>query len=345
MFLTNAWYVAAWAHEVSRVPMARMILGRTVLLYRKEDGAVVALSDRCPHRSAPLHKGKVIGDNIECPYHGLQFDPSGACAYNPCSNALPRAARVRRYPVVESQRAVWIWMGETALAAPEKIVDLVYLDDTAHWRTVVDVLHARANYQLIADNLLDLSHVEFRHPSMAVSGSNRRMKRSTKQEGTTVWAFNESREEPLTEMFKEHWPAGRETGKGTLWADMQWHAPGILILDTGITGVGRPREEGARAPSVHLLTPETETSCHYFWASARNWAMDQPDQDEDIRRTTQQLFRDEDLTIIEAQQRYLETEGEAAPVLLPPDEAAMRARRILDALMTEEAQSGSASTV
>ena len=336
-FLTNAWYAAAWAHEVSREPMARMILGRMVLLYRKQDGTVVALSDRCPHRSAPLHKGKVVGDNIECPYHGLQFGPSGACAYNPCSNVLPKAASVRRYPIVERHRAVWIWTGDVTQADPERIVDLIYLDDPAHWRAVVDVLYARANYQLIADNLLDLSHVEFRHPSMAVSGSNRRVKRSTKQVGTTVCAYNESREEPLTEMFKEHWPAGREAGKGTLWADMQWHAPGVLILDTGITAVDRPREEGARAPSVHLLTPETETTSHYFWASARNWGLDQAEPDEEIRRTTQRLFQDEDLTIIEAQQRYLEMDNNPAPVLLAPDEAAVRARRILDALVAEEA--------
>jgi len=100
-FLRNTWYVAAWENEVSRAPMARTILGRAVLLYRKEDGAAVALADRCPHRSAPLHKGKLVADNIQCPYHGLQFDSSGACAYNPSSGALPKAAAVHRYPVAE----------------------------------------------------------------------------------------------------------------------------------------------------------------------------------------------------------------------------------------------------
>jgi phenylpropionate dioxygenase-like ring-hydroxylating dioxygenase large terminal subunit len=337
-FLRNAWYAAAWANEVSRTPMARTILARPVVLYRKEDGTAVALADRCPHRSAPLHKGKLIGDNIQCPYHGLQFDASGGCVYNPSSSALPKAATLHRYPIVERHKAVWIWTGDPSLADASRITDLGHIDDTTSWRTVKDVLYTRANYQLIADNLLDLSHLEFRHPSMAVPGVNRRMKRSIKQDGLVVWAFNESKDEPMTEMFLEHWPAGKETGRGTQWADMRWHAPGVLILDTGVTGVGRPREEGARAPSVHLLTPETEATCHYFWASSRNWGLELANVDEEIRSSTQALFRDEDLSIIEAQQLYLEMERDPMPVLLAPDEAAVRARRILESLIAQEAR-------
>jgi vanillate O-demethylase monooxygenase subunit len=336
-FLRNAWYAAGWSHEISRVPLARTILARPVLLYRQEDGSPVALSDRCPHRSAPLHKGTLVGNNIQCPYHGLQFDPTGACAFNPGGRGvLPGAARVHQYPIAERHKAIWIWTGDPARADATQIVDLEYIDDTARWRTVTDVLHAKANYQLIADNLLDLSHVEFRHPQMARPGSNQRMKRSTRQDGRVVTAFNESAEEPMTDLFLKHWPPGRESGKGKLWADMRWHAPSVLLLDTGTTGVGRPREEGVRVPSAHLLTPETESTSHYFWASSRNWGLEDPELDDEIRTNTQRLFRTEDLDIIEEQQRYLELEGYPSPVLLPPDEAAVRARRVLERLIAEE---------
>lgn len=82
-YLNNAWYCAGWAGDLGRTPMAKTFLDQSVLMYRREDGTPVAVSNRCPHRFAPLHKGKLAGDRIECPYHGLQYDHDGACVLNP----------------------------------------------------------------------------------------------------------------------------------------------------------------------------------------------------------------------------------------------------------------------
>ena len=84
-YLRNAWYVAAWADDLAEGQLlGRTILKEPIVLYRKADGNVAALQDRCPHRFAPLHMGKVVrGDRIQCPYHGLEFDASGACVLNP----------------------------------------------------------------------------------------------------------------------------------------------------------------------------------------------------------------------------------------------------------------------
>jgi phenylpropionate dioxygenase-like ring-hydroxylating dioxygenase large terminal subunit len=73
-FMRNAWYCAAWDHEVTRAPRARRIPDTPVLLFRKQDGEAVAIGDRCPHRFAPLSAGVVRGDQIQCPYHGLVDD-------------------------------------------------------------------------------------------------------------------------------------------------------------------------------------------------------------------------------------------------------------------------------
>ena len=113
-FLRNAWYVAAWGNEVKAGGLfSRKLLGESVLLYRKEDGAAVAIGNRCPHRFAPLHLGKLKGDIVECAYHGLQFDGTGACVANPHGGGKPlAAARVKNYPLVERYSALWIWMGD-----------------------------------------------------------------------------------------------------------------------------------------------------------------------------------------------------------------------------------------
>src|SRR3546814_16896615 len=72
-YLRNAWYAAAWSEEIGGTPLGRTFLEQPVVLFRETDGTTVALADRCPHRFAPLSKGKLVGNAIECPYHGLRF--------------------------------------------------------------------------------------------------------------------------------------------------------------------------------------------------------------------------------------------------------------------------------
>ena len=92
MFLRNAWYVAAWSGEVADAPLARTLLGEPVVLFRVEDGAPVALQDRCCHRQLPLSMGKVVGSEIQCGYHGLRFDAEGRCNHVPGQSAVPPGA-------------------------------------------------------------------------------------------------------------------------------------------------------------------------------------------------------------------------------------------------------------
>src|SRR5688572_26583055 len=162
MFLRNFWYVAAWAHEVGEQPLARTFLNEAVILFRKQDGTPVALEDRCCHRHVPLSRGTRIGDTIQCWYHGLVFDASGRCIRVPGQDRVPPAARVKAYPVAERHRWVWIWMGDPALADPALIPDFRWLDHP-EWGCKGTTYRVRCHYQLIIDNLLDLTHLAFVH--------------------------------------------------------------------------------------------------------------------------------------------------------------------------------------
>ena len=163
MFLKNYWYVAASGREVGHKPLGRIILGEPVVLYRSESGEPVALEDRCPHRRLPLSMGKLIGgDVLQCHYHGLRFDRTGACVRVPGQDMIPQAARVKSYPVVERYKWLWIWMGDPALADPAKITDYHWLDDP-NWGAKTDYLYVNCNWQLVNDNLLDLTHLAFVH--------------------------------------------------------------------------------------------------------------------------------------------------------------------------------------
>jgi phenylpropionate dioxygenase-like ring-hydroxylating dioxygenase large terminal subunit len=162
MFLKNYWYVAALADEVRERPLGRTLLGEPVVLFRTADGAPHAFEDRCPHRQLPLSMGKVIGDVLQCHYHGLRFDGSGQCVRVPGQDHIPAKARVRTYPVVERYRWIWVFMGDPALADPAQICDFHWLQDP-DWGAKPAYLHVEANWQLVVDNLLDLTHLAFVH--------------------------------------------------------------------------------------------------------------------------------------------------------------------------------------
>jgi phenylpropionate dioxygenase-like ring-hydroxylating dioxygenase large terminal subunit len=126
-FIEDAWYVAAWDHEIGPdVLLARTLLGKPLVFYRREDGGVVAMDDRCCHRAAPLSIGRKEGDCVRCLYHGLKFDPQGVCVEMPGQERIPPMARVRTYPVVERDRFVWIWMGAPDLADPSSILSFFW---------------------------------------------------------------------------------------------------------------------------------------------------------------------------------------------------------------------------
>src|SRR5437667_7072837 len=129
MLLRNAWYIAAWADEVARQPLGRRICNEPIVLFRDRTNRVAALADRCCHRAAPLHMGSVVEDGIQCGYHGLVIDGSGRCVRIPGQERVPEEARVRRYPAVEKDQLVWVWLGDPAKADAARIVDFPYHND------------------------------------------------------------------------------------------------------------------------------------------------------------------------------------------------------------------------
>jgi phenylpropionate dioxygenase-like ring-hydroxylating dioxygenase large terminal subunit len=338
-FLRNAWYVAAWGAEVRAGELfSRRILDEPILLYRKGDGAPVALSDRCPHRFAPLHLGKLRGETVECGYHGLQFGHTGACVHNPHgSGALPRAAQVRVYPVVERYSALWVWMGEAERANADTIPVFDFLVPQ-QWFVGTGQMLVAANYQLEIDNILDLSHIEFMHPMFATEAV-RRGKIQSVQEGDTVWSKRFISGDELNPFLLQAFriPVGQLADR---WLDVRWNAPALMALYTGGVVSGRPRSDGVEVPSAHIFTPETQRSTHYFYAMSFPQMMGPAGEtlakeQVDVLRGP---FEREDKPMIEAVERSMNGDElwSLRPVLLAGDAAAVKARRVLEKLIEAE---------
>ncbi|MGB7037851.1 MAG: Rieske 2Fe-2S domain-containing protein [Xanthobacteraceae bacterium] len=252
-FLRNAWYVAAWADELDGGRLVpRTIMNEPVVLYRKENGEVAAIEDRCAHRFAPLSLGKIVGgDRIQCPYHGLEFDGSGACVRNPHgAKTIPSRARVKSYPAVEKHKAVWLWMG----AAPPdatKIPDFSVLDDVPALHTTKrDSIVIKANYQLIVDNLLDLSHTSYLHEGILGNADTVESEITAEQDGDDVVVGRHATNSKPPGMFAPFWPD--HPPRVDKFTKMRWMAPSTLRLLTGICGIGAgDRHRLSRRASAH----------------------------------------------------------------------------------------------
>ena len=336
-FLRNAWYVAAWATDVAPKAATRIqIMGEWIALFRDQAGALSAIGDRCPHRFASLSQGKVVGDRLECPYHGLQFDGQGRCVHNPHGDgALPPALPLANYTLAERYGAVWIWMGDREVADPLLIPDFT-LFESPDYATSQGYLHVQAPYGLVTDNLLDLTHAAYIHPFLASKASISRTRTSVDQQGTTVRYNFWIDDEPITPLFQLVWTGESKTAQ--LRSHMRWTAPSNLLLDVGMTAENQVEEDSPAFPSAHLLTPETETTTHYFWIIGRNRHKDDEDIGRLLHAGVSQAFTQEDEPMISRVHENMAGQDfwTLRPLVLAGDAAAIRARRILAKLIKDE---------
>ncbi|QIM48621.1 aromatic ring-hydroxylating dioxygenase subunit alpha [Pusillimonas sp. DMV24BSW_D] len=339
-FVKNAWYVACWADDVKPNEMfARQLLGEQVVFYRNAAKEVVALQDRCPHRFIPLHRGKLVDDKIECAYHGLQFDCTGKCVKNPHGDGkIPAAARVKRYPVVEKHRMIWIWMGEES-ATEDTIPDYSVMDNTEGFQTSFGYLEIPANYLLMGENLLDLSHITYLHDGYLGSPEQVGADQVVEEVGNEIhckrWMPNVS----IPGIFDLLY---RQDGKPVdMWTNMRWLPPSCFLLDTGAHEVGGQREDYGWYYGIHILTPETEKTTHYHFAAAMPPGTDLPAEvDEKFRKLRRYAFEMQDQPIIDAQQKAMgDTEfWDMKPVLLGIDAGPVRMRRTIQKMLQDEAE-------
>jgi len=338
-FLKNAWYVAAWSYEVKKELFERTIIGESILFYRKENNQAVAINNACPHRYSPLHLGTLMGDVVECKYHGLRYDGTGRCVHNPHGDGrIPGKMCTRAYPLEEVHGMLWIWMGDPALADPATIPDFS-CHTNPDYPSVQGMIEMHGNYELITDNLMDLSHVEFLHKGILGSDAIKRGEHELLQDGTSVWSNRwcpDGLAPPAWDhMFKDY---GKPVDH---WLYMRWDAPAHMLLDVGITPTGRPRDEGIWMYGTDILTPKNETSTYYYWGVARSHDKDSAEMDKIWTGAIETAFGTQDKPMIEAQQGMLDSLGvtdldEVDPVLLPMDSATVRCRRIMDKLRGQD---------
>lgn len=338
MLIRNCWYVAGWSHDFpAGEPVQRMLLGEPVVLWRKGDGTIVAMEDRCVHRLAPLSLGRIEGDAIRCMYHGLRFDPSGRCNEIPGQDLIPPSACVKTYPVVERGRWVWVWMGDPERADPSRIAQVMALDDP-DWIFRWGMLDYEANYELINDNLLDLCHLSYVHAASFGADES--------------WANTRPRIEMLAEGVRSsRWiensppipPLGRSAGveKVDMWTSYDFVLPGVFLLYTAICPAGSAEKCNREAPGEGIdilfsnftsqaVVPTSETTTRYYfaWGPPRAHGSD---ADADLMIQVACSAFNEDKAMIEAQQRIIDLDPTRRPVPTTADKSITLFTRLMHA--------------
>ena len=334
----NAWYVVAFASEVGHALIGRTLVNTPLAIYRKEDGELVALDGRCPHRHFPLAKSCLEEDVVRCGYHGFAFGPNGQCVDIPSQPHTPQAYRVRTYPIVEHGLWVWVWVGESEKAARALLpslaeIGLVGEGLTGHTMFFHEVA---CRYQLLNDNLFDLSHLAFLHGTSIGTRENASTPEElVRREGfvSSVRRIMDAPCPPLMHALGRYPTDTIDRAMG-----MESYLPGFHC---GLTEVAYPASHPhaagqpiARNRVYHSITPITPRTSYYHFAVAVDDKVDV----EQMRVNLAPVIDEDIFASAEIEKMIDLYDGDPPPELMvKADTNAVVGRRMIQAMIDAEA--------
>lgn len=341
-FIRNLWYVAAWTTEFKETTLARVIIGTPIVIWRDSKGNVVAMDNRCPHRLAPLSRGRVDGDTIQCMYHGMRYSKEGQCVSVQGTDIIPPKSTVRTYPAVEKNDWIWVWMGEPELADPDTIPNAYGLD-TDEYVMIEGAIDYDAHYELVNDNLTDLSHLDFVHETTLGATTGQVWSNSTYDIQPVEGGLRLQRW--LNEMRDDVDKDPSET-----WNTYYYLLPGLFIMRIEIYPPGTAEKCNFEPPSQHgfepvyvgieqqAVTPISETQTRYQYATGTLRTPGLTREILDERLKVIKATFEEDRQMIEAQQKMWDLSDDHHPkAFIPYDKAPNMFRKMIQRKLAEEA--------
>jgi len=334
MYLKNQWYVAATSAELGRELLQRWLLDEPYVMYRTEAGDPVVFDDRCPHRRFSLSKGVLAGDTLTCGYHGLSFAPDGACIRVPGQEKVPAQLRAHRIPVAEKHTWVWVWPGDPDKADEALIPDFHWMDEDG-WTVNVGYRQIECNYQLLVDNLLDLTHETFVHAATIGHAELAEVPIEARRENGTVHVDRIVRACDPPPLFAQ---CVKFDGKVDRYQLIRFQAPSFVWIDARAVDAGtNDFDTGLRWEVMNAITPAAPNHLHYFWGVSRAFGYGDDSITERIQGAIEQTF-DEDQEILEQQQRHLDLDGsEDMMTNVHNDRGVVLGRRLVEECIAAEA--------
>ena len=329
----NQWYVIAYSSEIGRTPLRRDCLGDPIMLFRTEAGQPVALFDRCPHRGMPLSKGKLLGDIVQCGYHGIEFGTDGRCTKVPSGGGAPAKLAVKPYPLNERAGWVWIWMGAADQADTSLIPDHAELGmEGSGWYPDPGIhIELKANYLLPLENLADATHITYLHHGLIDTGNVAAVPFRLEVGGTKVKVFRDFVNEPMPPILAQVFHLRGERITRTL--ELSTYVPNLVLIRNSFIEVDVPDPQSRVNTLLVAVTPGSAKHTHEFSAFGNNYPQQHPGRFDDLKTILQ-----EDVVAIEEIQSMFDQLGvENAPeISVRSDEPAIRVRRIISQMIQRE---------
>lgn len=334
----KAWYAAAWSTDILAGKLhAVSIANDPLVIYRRENGDVTALEDRCVHRHAPLSLGRCEGDHLRCMYHGFLFDSEGRCVEIPGQDKVPETARVRTYPVIDRHGWVWVWPGDPQLADPALVPDVIGLDNPDYVLGKGE-LDYDVEPRLIHDNLCDLSHAAFVHASsfpVTEDSAKATVEISPMERGVQFKRW--MRQQP-----------GMENGGQPVdvWFVNEYLVPGILRITSAAYPPGTADNCKDAAPPAELpamdqvissqaVTAMTDRSARYFFVTGPKRGLGIDHMVDMMVEMTNQAF-EEDKVMISAQQKIIDLDPTRKDLPSAADKGVVLYNRLVERMWREE---------
>ncbi len=347
-FPLNTWYVAATPDEIDAKPLGRTVCGQAMVFFRGPAGEAVALEDFCPHRGAPLSLGRVVEGRLVCGYHGLEMGCAGKAVAMP-QQRVDKFPSIQKFPCVERHGFVWVWPGVAALANDALVPHQAWANDPA-WAYGGGLYHVQADYRLMIDNLMDLTHETYVHATSIGQPEIDEAPCNTVAEGDAVITqrfMNDIKAPPFWRMamrangLAEDAPVDR-------WQICRFSPPSHVMIEVGVALAGRGGYQADAAHKVYsivvdFITPETDTSMWYFWGMARNFRPDDKALTAQIREGQGKIFA-EDMHMLERQQINHARWPARRLLKLNIDAGGVRSRMIIDRLIAAEPAVATPST-
>ena len=339
-FPKNAWYVACMPHEIDEKPLGRKVCGESIVFYRALEGKVAALEDFCPHRGAPLSLGYVQEGKLVCGYHGLEMGCQGKTIAMP-GQRVGGFPTIRSYPVEERYGFIWVWPGDPAKADPATIQHLDWYDNP-EWAYGGGLFHIACDYRLMIDNLMDLTHETYVHSTSIGQKEIDETPCKTTVDGDIVVTsrYMSGIEPPPFWKLALRGNNLADDGLVDRWQICRFTPPSSVNIEVGVAHMGHggydaPNDKKAYSVVIDFITPETETSIHYFWGMARKFNPKDKALTATIREGQGKIFS-EDLEMLERQQKNLTAYEGRHLLKLNIDAGGVQARRVLESWIAKE---------
>lgn len=333
MWIRNAWYVACGSQDVVDQPLGRKVCGLPMVFYRDGQGAPVALEDFCPHRGAPLSLGFCKDGQLVCGYHGLVMGCEGKTMAMPGQRVAGFPA-VRSYACAEYAGFIWVWPGE----APADRARLPHLPwaNNPQWAFGGGHYHIAADYRLMIDNLMDLTHETYVHGTSIGQPEIDETPCKTRVDGDLVYTerFMTAIQAPPFWQMAMRAAGLDDSAKVDRWQVCRFEPPSHILIEVGVAlhghgGKDAPEANKVYAVVVDFITPETETSMWYHWGMARTFKPEDAALTDTIRQGQGRIFS-EDLEMLQRQQQNLALNPQRRLLMLNIDSGGVQSRKVIE---------------